>query len=104
MYIKKVYNNEKKEIFIIGDCMKRISISVLSIILCLIYAFSFTFLFACKKEEPKDDTHTHLYLKTEVEATCQSQGYTIYRCSVCGKTFIGDYNGPVDHTIGGDTC
>ncbi|MBQ9513767.1 MAG: hypothetical protein IJR66_02130 [Clostridia bacterium] len=84
--------------------MKRISISVLSIILCLIYAFSFTFLFACKKEEPKDDTHTHLYLKTEVEATCQSQGYTIYRCSVCGKTFKGDYNGPVDHTIGGDTC
>ncbi len=42
-----------------------------------------------------------LYVKEEtIDPTCTEQGYTVYRCSICGNTFNGDYTDALNHDWG----
>ena len=38
-----------------------------------------------------DGTHEHKYSSTIVKPTFASQGYTIYKCEICGDTYTDDY-------------
>ena len=39
----------------------------------------------------------HSYTETKVEATCEKQGYTIFKCNNCHYGYYGDYTPKADH-------
>ena len=50
-----------------------------------------------------DWTHiggAHAYEKIVVDPTCQSEGYTLYKCSVCMHEYIDNYVQTLDHSYG----
>ena len=53
---------------------------------------------------PKD----HVYVNTIIEPTCNSRGYTLHKCSVCGSEYKDSYKAPLEHvyvdTIVKPTC
>lgn len=50
--------------------------------------------------EPTDPPHTHSYTTTVVKPTCESKGYTEYKCA-CGYSYTADEVNPTGHTWGG---
>ena len=44
--------------------------------------------------------HTHQYASTVTAPTCTVQGYTTYRCSVCGDTYKDNYKNALGHDFG----
>ena len=50
--------------------------------------------------DPGDGSHTHSYtiVDTIVDATCKTQGYTVYKCS-CGDTETRDYVTALGHNM-----
>ena len=54
-----------------------------------------------KPEEGKcDHNGTKKEIITKVEATCHSQGYTLYTCTACGNDFKGDFVLSLPHEFG----
>ncbi len=47
---------------------------------------------------PESTEHTHNWTAVEtIDATCTEEGYTRYRCSVCGEESIDDRQAPLGH-------
>lgn len=45
-------------------------------------------------------TIPHSYSETVIPPTCTDEGYTVFTCTVCGKTYEGDYVDALGHTEG----
>ena len=56
-------------------------------------------------EAKNAQTCQHNYVAgTPVASTCTAKGYTPYTCTLCGKTYNGDYKDMLDHNYVGGTC
>ncbi len=48
-------------------------------------------------EEPSPQEHEHVYGGSVTAPTCLNEGYTTYRCTVCGETYLGDFTPAKGH-------
>ena len=52
----------------------------------------------CKQTETKVIPKLgHNYVKTVTQPTCTAKGYTTYKCSDCGDSYVADYVDPLGH-------
>lgn len=67
-------------------------------LLSIVFLSFLALLTSCKTK--RDNTHTHNFIKGEVvEATCTTDGYTVYNCS-CGETKKSDIVEKLGHSYG----
>lgn len=43
------------------------------------------------------EVHQHVYSITTVQATCRTEGYTKYTCTICGDSYLGEIIPAGDH-------
>ena len=54
-------------------------------------------------ELQEEQEHTHSYIAQVIAPTCQTGGYTLYTCTICGDSYQGDETAPTDHVYSNDT-
>ena len=75
--------------------------SIVGFLCVTLLSFSMLFLSAC--EEPAQNTCLHSYSLTKQTATCISDGYATYTCSVCGDSYREEVQA-LGHTTDSGEC
>ena len=70
------------------------------------YGFSFSSIVATIGDENATELLAtgHNYVSTVTEPTCTKQGYTTYKCSLCGEEYIDNYVPATGHSIVDGVC